>query len=79
VTVDTPHKIETSGYDNFPVWIALLAWVLSLSIYVLGAYILMQVGIWVLVFYIPLCVLVEWRILKESCPAERLFSGTRET
>ena len=63
MTVDTPHKTETSGYENFPVWVALLAWVLSLSIYVLGAYILMQVGIWVFGFHVLLCVWVEYRII----------------
>ena len=78
MTPDTPHKIETGGYDNLPAWIV-LAWVVSLSIYVLGAYILLQVRIWVLVFYIALCVWVEWRILKERCLAEQLFSRAEHT
>jgi len=55
------------SYEDFPAWAALLGWALSLTIYGLGAYILLQVGIWIFALHILLCGWVEYRTLKESC------------
>jgi hypothetical protein len=54
-------------YENFPAWIPSVSCALNLSIYALGFYILLQLGILFAVFYMLFCVWVESRILKESC------------
>jgi hypothetical protein len=55
------------GYENFPIWIALLSCALSLSIYALGAYIFSQLGIFFTVLYLLFCLWIELRIFRESC------------
>ena len=54
-------------YDNFPVWIPLLSIVLSLSIYVTGFYIFLQLGILFSVLYALFCLWIEMKILRLSC------------
>jgi hypothetical protein len=54
-------------YENFPVWIPLLSCALSLSIYVVGAYIFSRLGILFAVLYLIFCFWIEFRILQESC------------
>jgi hypothetical protein len=55
------------AYENFPIWIPLLAWVLSLSIYALGAYIFWSLYIPLIAAYIIYCLWIEYRILRFSC------------
>ena len=54
-------------YENFPVWVPLLAWVLSLSIYVLGSYIFWLLYLPLTAAYILFCLWIEYRILRFSC------------
>jgi len=58
---------NNKAYENFPFWIPLLSCALSLSIYILGAYIFWLLGISFAVLYIIFCLWIELRILKESC------------
>ena len=55
------------AYENFPIWIPLLAWVLTLSIYALGAYIFSQLDFFYTVLYLMFCLWIELKILKGSC------------
>ena len=55
------------SYENFPVWVPLLSYAFSLSIYVLGAYIFSLLGILFTIGYLLFCLWVELRILKYSC------------
>ena len=55
------------AYENFPIWIPLLAWVLSLSIYALGTYIFWFLYIPLTAGYITYCLWIEYRILRFSC------------
>jgi len=54
-------------YDNFPVWIAILSNLVSLSIYAIGAYILAGFGILFVILYLLYCLWLEVRILRISC------------
>ena len=58
---------NSKAYENFPVWIPLLAWVLSLAIYALGAYIFWFLYIPLTAAYIIFCLWIEYRILRLSC------------
>ena len=58
---------NNKAYENFPIWIPLLAWVLSLSIYALGFYIFRLLGIAFVAAYIIFCLWIEYRILRVSC------------
>ncbi|NQT02170.1 MAG: hypothetical protein HQ580_09115 [Planctomycetes bacterium] len=58
---------NNKAYENFPLWIPLLSWVLSLSIYALGAYIFRLLYIPLSAAYIIFCLWIEYRILRFSC------------
>ncbi|MBN1621235.1 MAG: hypothetical protein JW871_01440 [Endomicrobiales bacterium] len=54
-------------YEDYPKSIVLLANFISLSIYLIGAYIMSQTGTLWLGFYILYCLWVELKVLKRSC------------
>ena len=58
---------NNKAYENFPIWIPLLACVLSLSIYALGSYIFWLLYIPVTAAYIIFCLWIEYRIMRVSC------------
>jgi hypothetical protein len=58
---------DTSRYENYPVWIALVCNLVSVSIYAIGAYILLGLGAWVFVLYLLCCLVLEVRVLTKSC------------
>ena len=58
---------ETKSYEKFPIWIPLLAVVVALSIYAIGAYILAGFGIWLSILYLLYCLWVEISVLRGSC------------
>lgn len=58
---------EPETYENFPAWIAILSNLVSISIYVLGAYILAGFGILFALLYLLYCLWLEVRILRRSC------------
>jgi hypothetical protein len=63
-------------YENFPIWIPSVSCALSLSIYALGFYILLKLGILFAGLYMLFCVWIETRVLKESC-ANCYYYGKR--
>ena len=58
---------ENEAYENFPIWASFLAWSFSLSIYILGSYILGVLYFPLAIGFIFYCLWVELRILKFSC------------
>lgn len=58
---------NNKAYENFPIRIPLLACVLSLAIYALGAYIFRILYIPLMAAYIIFCLWIELKILKGSC------------
>jgi hypothetical protein len=58
---------EKETYESYPVPIVISAILVSVSVYVIGAYILKGLGIWFSVVYIIYCVWIEFRLLKYSC------------
>ena len=58
---------ETNSYEKFPIWIPLLANVVALSIYAIGAYILAGLTIILSILYLLYCLWVEIGVLRGSC------------
>src|SRR4030042_4570143 len=58
---------EAKTYESFPVWIAILANVVALSIYAIGAYILAGFTIFLVIPYLLYCLWVEIGVLRGSC------------
>ena len=58
---------EQRSYENFPLHIALLSTIVTISIYALGAFILAGFGFLFAVLYLLYCLWVELRILRLSC------------
>lgn len=61
------QKNEVEAYENFPIRVCLLSWSFSLSIYVLGSYILGILYFPLAIVYIFYCLWIELRILRFSC------------
>src|SRR4030042_1662523 len=59
--------LNEKTYDNFPFWMPVLSWTLTLSIDILGAYILFKLSTLLPVFYLSFCMWVEYKMLKYSC------------
>jgi hypothetical protein len=60
-------KTKIKTYENFPAGMVFLAVVQSILIYALGAYILFQFSVWVMVLFLVYCLLIEFKVLKHSC------------
>jgi hypothetical protein len=60
-------KVEETYYDNFPLWMPILAVVPSLAIYGVGAYIFAGFGLIFAVLYLLYCLWVELRVMRKSC------------
>jgi hypothetical protein len=58
---------DTKSYERFPVWIALLANLVALLIYAIGAYILAGFGILLFILYLLYCLWIEMGVLRGSC------------
>ena len=58
---------KNEAYENFPIWASFLSWSFSLSIYVLGSYILGTLYFLLAIVFIFYCLWVELRILRFSC------------
>jgi hypothetical protein len=58
---------EAETYESFPLPIVLPAILVSISIYVIGAYILAGLTIWLSIVYALYCIWIEVRILRYSC------------
>jgi hypothetical protein len=58
---------KTKCYDNFPAWMALLAVLLTLLIYAIGALILAGFNSVIAILYLLYCLWIELRVLQRSC------------
>ena len=56
-----------STYDDYPAWIVIVTNLLAVTIYALGAYILAGLGVWAVGAYLLLCLLLEAKVLTQSC------------
>jgi len=54
-------------YENFPLWFVIINNLVSLSIYIIGVYILAGLGILFSALYLLYCLFLEIRLLKEGC------------
>jgi hypothetical protein len=54
-------------YENFPIRLVILCNLVTISIYILGAYILAGFGVWAAMLYLLYCLWLEFRVLKISC------------
>jgi hypothetical protein len=57
----------SQGYENYPIRMVLVSNLLSISMYLIGAAILNQVGLIWLVLYLLFILLLELRIVKGHC------------
>ena len=58
---------ENKCFEKYPYWFAVIANLVQLAIYVIGAYIINYLGLIWLIFYLLYIVLLEFRLLKRSC------------
>jgi hypothetical protein len=58
---------STKCYEDYPVWIVLVSNLLNVSIYLIGSYILYQLGLIWLIFYLLYILFLEIRVLQKSC------------
>jgi hypothetical protein len=63
-------------YERYPLWIVILSNSLSISIYIIGAYILYGLGITFTILYLLFCVLIEVRLLKKGCTSCYYYGKT---
>jgi len=61
-----PENTSTT-YEQFPLYIPLMATLQSLGIYLLGAYVLLGFGVLVALLYLVYCAIMEFFILQRSC------------
>jgi len=57
----------SQAYENYPVWMVLGSNLLSISMYLIGATILYQIGLIWLVLYLLFILLLELRLVKGHC------------
>ena len=61
-------KLERpQSYENFPLWIVLLTNLFSITIYLIGLYIMLNLGIPFAVLYVTYIIWIEIRLLAKSC------------
>jgi hypothetical protein len=60
-------NVTKSRYENFPMWIVLLTNLFSITIYLMGLYILLNIGILFAILYVTYIILIEIRLLAKSC------------
>lgn len=58
---------KSKTFENFPCWIIIISNIISIAIYIMGAYILYQFGIIWLLFYLLYIFALEIRLMKKSC------------
>jgi len=54
-------------YENYPAWIVLISNLLSISVYLIGAFIIYKTGLIWLIAYLLYILLLEMRLLKWHC------------
>jgi len=58
---------EVPTYERFPLWIVAISNLVSWSIYIVGAYILARLWIWLTVPYLLYSLWLELRLFREGC------------
>ena len=56
-----------SRFENYPVWVIVLANLLSLSMYAIGTFIFAKLGIAWMLLYLAYCIYLEIKLLRGSC------------
>lgn len=59
--------MENNCYENYPLKIVFLSNLLTLSTYIIGAYILFNLAIIFGILYLIYCLILEIRLLRKSC------------
>ncbi|NWG14331.1 MAG: hypothetical protein HXY20_12445 [Acidobacteria bacterium] len=59
--------MEQVAYDRYPPWVVVLSNVLSISIWIIGAYILSGFGLLWSALYLAYCIWLEFRLLRHTC------------
>lgn len=59
--------IKNKSYENFPLWVPLIAVLFSIIGYILGAYILSGFGLLVVILYLIYCIFIELLVIFRSC------------
>jgi hypothetical protein len=54
-------------FEDYPAWIILLSNLISLGIYIIGSYIMFQVGILLFTIYILYLFTCQFKVMKKSC------------
>ena len=55
--------VKMKSYENFPLWIPLIAVVVSIVGYILGAFILSGFGVVIVALYLIYCICIEFLIV----------------
>jgi len=59
--------MKAKCYENYPYWIVLISNLLQLSVYVIGAVIISQIGLVWIIPYVLYILFLEARLLRKSC------------
>ncbi len=68
--------MENECYEKYPLQMVILSNSLSISIYIIGAYILYGLGIIFAVLYLIFCLVMEIRLLKKGCTSCYYYGKT---
>lgn len=60
-------KMDSQCYESYPGWMVVLSNALTISIYIIGAFILYGLGIIFTALYLLFCLFMEIRLLKKGC------------
>lgn len=58
---------QSKTFESYPCWIVIISNLLSVLIYIIGAYIIFQLGITWLILYLLYILVLEIRLMKKSC------------
>jgi hypothetical protein len=58
---------KIKSYENFPIWIPIIAILVSIIGYVIGTYILSGFGLLVVALYLIYCIFIEFLVIFRSC------------
>lgn len=59
--------IQSETYENYSCWIMIISTLVSIAIYLIGAFIIYQTGIILLSLYLLFIILLEIRLIKGHC------------
>jgi hypothetical protein len=54
-------------YENYPFWMVIISNIVSLSIYIIGGFLVYQIGLLWLLFYICYILILEIKLLRGHC------------